>query len=71
MYVLRANGAVIGHDTGIPGPERDIKKLHLYSGDAIVVPEKNVHPSGLNQLMIWSQVLSQLSLNSMEVSLLK
>jgi len=71
MYVLRANGTVIGHDMGHSGFDRDFSKLQLYPGDAIVVPEKNVHPSGLNQLMIWSQFLSQLSLNSLEVNSLK
>ena len=71
MFVLRADGSVISHSTSGSGFGSDFEKLRLYPGDAIVVPEKNVHPSMLNQLMIWSQLMEQLSLNSMEVNSLK
>jgi hypothetical protein len=49
----------------------DFEKLRLYPGDAVVVPEKDVHPSGLNQLMIWSQFLTQLSFTALEANQLK
>jgi len=71
MFVLRADGSVVGRDIGKSLFEGDLSKLHLYPGDAIVVPEKDVRPSGLNQLMLWTQFLSQLSLNSVEFSVLK
>jgi protein involved in polysaccharide export with SLBB domain len=71
MFVLRADGSVVGRDMGNSLFAADIGKLRLYPGDAIVVPEKDVRPSGLNQLMIWTQFLAQLSLNSVELSVLK
>jgi len=71
MFVLRADGSVVGHDTGNSMFEDDFKKLRLYPGDAIVVPEKDVHPSSLNQIMIWSQLASQASLSALEVGTLK
>jgi protein involved in polysaccharide export with SLBB domain len=71
MFVLRADGSVVGRGMGSSLFEADLSKLRLYPGDAIVVPEKDVRPSGLNQLMIWTQFLAQLSLNSVELSVLK
>jgi protein involved in polysaccharide export with SLBB domain len=71
MFVLRADGSVVGRDMGNTLFEADLSKLRLYPGDAIVVPEKDVRPSGLNQLMLWTQFLSQLSLNAVEFSVLK
>jgi hypothetical protein len=49
----------------------DLRKLQLYPGDAIVVPEKDVHPSLTNQLMIWSQFISQFSLGALEANSIK
>jgi polysaccharide biosynthesis/export protein len=71
MFVLRADGSVVGHDMGNSMFEDDFKKLRLYPGDAIVVPEKDVRPSNLNQIMIWSQLASQASLSALEVGTLK
>jgi protein involved in polysaccharide export with SLBB domain len=71
MYVLRADGSVVGHEMGHSIFEDDFKKLRLYPGDAIIVPEKDVHPSNLNQIMLWSQLASQASLSALEVGTLK
>jgi polysaccharide biosynthesis/export protein len=71
MFVLRADGSVVGHEMGNSIFESDFVKLRLYPGDAIIVPEKDYHASNLNQLMVWSQMLSQLSITSLEVGVLK
>jgi len=71
MFVMRADGAVVGHEMGNSIFTDDFEKLRLYPGDAVVVPEKDVHPSGLNQLMIWSQFLTQLSFTALEANQLK
>lgn len=71
IYILRADGSVIGHVTGDSALGVDFRKLQLYPGDAIVVPEKDVHPSLTNQLMIWSQFMSQLSLGVLEANSIK
>jgi protein involved in polysaccharide export with SLBB domain len=71
MFVLRADGSVVAHDTGYSAFESNFKSLRLYPGDAIVVPEKEIRPSNWNQLMIWSQLLSQLSISALAVSAFK
>ncbi len=71
MFVLRADGSVVAHDTGYSAFESNFKSLRLYPGDAIVVPEKEIRPSKLNQLMAWSQFFSQLSVSAFEVNALK
>jgi protein involved in polysaccharide export with SLBB domain len=71
MFVLRADGSVVGHDMGNSMFQDDFKKLRLFPGDAIVVPEKDVRPSNLNQIMMWSQLASQASLSALEVGTLK
>jgi polysaccharide export outer membrane protein len=68
MFVLRADGSVVAHDTGYSAFESNFKSLRLYPGDAIVVPEKVIRPSNWNQLMIWSQLMSQLSISTLAVS---
>jgi protein involved in polysaccharide export with SLBB domain len=71
MFVLRADGSVVGHEMGNSIFESDFVKLRLYPGDSIIVPEKDIRPSNLAQLMIWSQILSQLSITSLEAGVLK
>jgi protein involved in polysaccharide export with SLBB domain len=72
MFVLRADGSVLGRSTGnSPFNSGRFEKVHLYPGDAVVVPERDARPSALNQLMIWSQFMSQLSLSALEVETLK
>jgi polysaccharide biosynthesis/export protein len=71
MFVLRADGSVVGHDMGNSIFEGDFRKLRLFPGDAIVVPEKDVRPSNLNQIMMWSQLASQASLSALEVGTLR
>jgi hypothetical protein len=71
MFLLRADGSVIPYPSGGGIFESNFYKLRLYPGDAVVVPEKDVHPSLMNQVMIWGQLMSGLSLNAAEVQLLK
>ena len=71
MFLLRADGSVVGHEMDKSIFTDDFDKLRLYPGDALVVPEKDIRPSGLNQLMIWSQFLTQMSLTAFEANALK
>jgi protein involved in polysaccharide export with SLBB domain len=73
IFVLRADGSVTSRDTrqSVFASDFDFYKLRLYPGDTVVVPEKNVHPSAMNQFLIWTQFLSQFSLSALEVDLLK
>ncbi len=65
MFVLRADGSVAVHQMGNSIFDSDFQKVRLYPGDAVIVPEKEIRPSALNQLMVWSQFMSQLSLNAL------
>jgi protein involved in polysaccharide export with SLBB domain len=71
IYVLRADGSVTPYRSGNSIFESDFYQLRLYPGDAVVVPEKEVHPSLMNQLMIWGQFMSGASLNAAEIQMLK
>jgi len=71
IFLLRADGSVMPYQSNSGFFESDFYKLRLYPGDAVVVPEKDVHPSLMNQLMIWGQFMSALSLSAAEVELLK
>ena len=71
MFVLRADGSVVGRGIGNSVFESDFKKLKLYPGDAIIVPEKDAHLSAFSQIMVWSQLISQMSLSSLVVEGLK
>jgi protein involved in polysaccharide export with SLBB domain len=71
-FVLRADGSVTS-----PGAAQShfassaFDKTRLYPGDTIVVPEKMVHTSTIRELMGWTQVLSQLSLSSAALDVIK
>jgi hypothetical protein len=71
MFVLRADGSVVGRGIGNSVFESDFKKLKLYPGDAIIVPEKDAHLSAFSQIMVWSQLMSQMSLSSLVVEGMK
>jgi protein involved in polysaccharide export with SLBB domain len=71
MFILRADGSVVTHENGTSLWDSEFNKLRLYPGDAVIVPERNVRPSGLNQIMVWSQLMSELSLNSLALNALK
>jgi len=71
MFILRADGSVVTQGNGASLWDSEFNKLRLYPGDAVIVPERNVRPSGLNQIMVWSQLMSELSLNSLALNALK
>ena len=71
MFVLRADGSVVAHTASYSAFASGFTAIRLYPGDAIVVPEKAIRPSRFNQVMAWSQFLSQLSVSAFEVNALK
>lgn len=68
MYVLRANGTVAGGSSGMFS--HGIEDTELHPGDALIVPEKQLHSSKMNTAMAWTQALSQSSLTALEVNAL-
>ena len=70
-FVLRADGSVNSHGAGLSIFSPGFDNLHLYPGDTIVVPEKNIGAGTLRTFMAWSQILSQLGLGAAAINVLK
>jgi len=71
IFVLRADGSVVGHNAGPSVFSSGADNLRLYPGDTIVVPEKNIGAGALRSFMAWSQILSQLGLGAAAINVLK
>lgn len=72
IFVLRADGSVVhrGDGNSILGSS-SLDNLRLYPGDTIVVPEKVVKPSGFRAIGDWTEIMSQLSLSSAALDVVK
>jgi protein involved in polysaccharide export with SLBB domain len=71
-FILRANGTVTPRESGQSVfASSNFEKLRLYPGDSIIVPEKNVRPSTLSQILGWSQFISGYSMDALLVNSLK
>ena len=70
ILVLRADGTVLGRDSIASGFTRSVENIRLHPGDSILVPEKNLRLSPFNQLLLWTQSISQSSLTALEVNTL-
>jgi protein involved in polysaccharide export with SLBB domain len=72
IFVLRADGSVVHRGNGNSILDSSsLDNLRLYPGDTIVVPEKMVKPSGIRALADWTQIMSQLSLSSAALDVVK
>jgi protein involved in polysaccharide export with SLBB domain len=71
-FILRANGTVTPRGAcQSVFASSNFDKLRLYPGDSIIVPEKNVRPSTLSQILGWSQFISGYSMDALLVNSLK
>jgi protein involved in polysaccharide export with SLBB domain len=71
-FIIRADGEVVsrrGGETIWSGSE--FSSLRINPGDTIVIPEKTYKPSMLNSIMSWSQLASQLAMDSAMITVLK
>jgi len=64
MFVIRADGSVIGKQSVRGLWNGGFASLHLMPGDAIVVPERLNHGAFLRGLRDWSQVFAQFALGA-------
>lgn len=71
IFILRADGSVVGHIAGQSVFSSGFDNLRLYPGDTIVVPEKNVRPGAMHEFLAWAQMFSQLSLGAAAVNAIK
>jgi protein involved in polysaccharide export with SLBB domain len=71
-FILRANGTVTPREQSQSVfTSSSFDNQRLYPGDSIVVPEKNVRPSTLSQILGWSQFISGYSMDALLVNSLK
>ena len=71
MFVIRADGEVVGSDRSKRFWGGDLEKLTLYPGDTIVVPEKTFKASVLRGILDWSQMFSQFALGAAAISVIR
>ncbi len=72
IFVLRADGSVVHRGSGDSiFDSSTLDNVRLFPGDTIVVPEKMVKPSGIRALADWTQIMSQLSLSSAALDVVK
>jgi protein involved in polysaccharide export with SLBB domain len=65
-YILRADGSVTPHETGQSiFASSSFDRLRLYPGDTIIVPEKIMRPSHIDEIMAWGQFASGISLSAL------
>ncbi|MGA2535333.1 MAG: SLBB domain-containing protein [Terracidiphilus sp.] len=69
-FLIRADGSVISSRSANSAWNSGFSKVLLNPGDTIVVPEKMLRPSGLRQILDWSQMFSQLAVGAAAVALL-
>jgi len=70
-FIIRANGEVVSHEV-VKGPwGNEFNKLPVNPGDTIIVPEKKLKPSVMNDVLGWSQMFSQFALGAASVSVIK
>lgn len=69
-FLIRADGEVVSHDVGKGLWSNQFNNLRMYPGDTIVVPEKAIKPSNLQQLTVWSQLVSNFALGAVALSIL-
>jgi protein involved in polysaccharide export with SLBB domain len=61
-FLIRADGEVVSHDLGGGLWNNKFDNLRVYPGDTIMVPEKNLKPSSMRNVIQWSQIVSNLGM---------
>ncbi len=61
-FLIRADGEVVGSDLGGGLWNNKFDNVRVYPGDTIVVPEKNLKPSSMRNVIQWSQIISNLGM---------
>jgi protein involved in polysaccharide export with SLBB domain len=72
-FVIRADGSVASRtaDKGYSlWSNNSFSQLHLNPGDTIVVPDKTLRPSGLQKVLDWTGIFSQLAIGAAAINIL-
>ena len=64
MFVIRADGSVVSSQSRSKHSHGKYENLKLLPGDALVVPNKVRVSSKIGQIMLWTQLSSQLALTA-------
>ena len=62
MFLVRANGSVVSRESVKSAWGNEFMHLRLNPGDTIIVPDKTIKPSGLRQVLDWTQLFSQMAI---------
>ncbi len=60
-FIIRADGSVVSRQSRRAG---NFNTVRLNAGDTIIIPEKTFRPSGLRNLIAYTQIFSQLALGA-------
>ena len=71
IFILRADGLVIGRRAGQSIFSSGFENARLYPGDSVIVPEKHIKPGPMSTFLAWSQMFSQYALGAAAVNVLK
>ncbi len=67
-FIIRADGSVLSRQSHRGG---DFNTARLNPGDTIIIPEKTFRPSGLRELLAYTQLFSQLALGAAAINVIQ
>jgi len=70
-FIIRADGQVLSRESIDRLWSGDFKRVRIYPGDTIIVPEKVFKPSAMRGILDWSQLFSQFALGAAALDVIK
>jgi protein involved in polysaccharide export with SLBB domain len=71
MFVVRADGSVISHQTGSVLFSKNFDSLQMFPGDTLIVPTYINRSTFVRGLLDWSQILSNFGLGAAAINVLR
>ena len=71
MFVIRADGSVISHQTGSVFFSKTFDSLQMYPGDSLIVPTYINRTTFVRGLLDWSTILSNFGLGAAAINVLR
>ena len=70
-FIIRADGSVYSNHQGGGLWSEHLEAASIYPGDTVVMPEKPIKPSGMRDLIDWSQVFSSFGVAAAAIQVLR
>jgi protein involved in polysaccharide export with SLBB domain len=70
-FVIRADGSVLSREHVNNGFSNRFDNARIYPGDSIVIPEKQIRPTAIRQLLDYSQILSSFGLAAAAINVIQ